>query len=318
MAHPNLQTPIRGTAAGVPYLALPPATTAETVPLVLAWHLADPPRSETAMAAALPLHGLQAWRVYLGLPMLGGRLPDGGLDEFFRLFRADMVLNVLDPVTRQAVEELPAALAELRRRLPLGDGPLGLVGGSTGAWVAQLVITEVDLPVAAAALVSPAIRLTSAVAGYQRWWNYRYPWNARSRAAAQRLDFVARAGQIAGRDVATLLVVGADDDREAFHQPAEQLHQALSRRSPDHTSLLTIPGMGHALADEPGLQPAPQTGHAARVDAALVDWFRRHLNHDEPDPRDGADNDDHPTDHGRSRPTPWRCGGWQSQPHLRG
>jgi hypothetical protein len=32
---------------------------------VVAWHLHDPPRSETAMATALPLRGLPAWRVYL-------------------------------------------------------------------------------------------------------------------------------------------------------------------------------------------------------------------------------------------------------------
>jgi hypothetical protein len=35
--------------------------------------------------------------------------------------------------------------------------------------------------------------------------------------------------------------------------------------------------MTHALAEEPGLQPAPQTAQAAQVDAALVDWFHRHL-----------------------------------------
>ncbi|MGH2603820.1 MAG: alpha/beta hydrolase, partial [Dehalococcoidia bacterium] len=69
------QTPIKGTAAGVPYVALPPPDGAETAPLILTWHLADPPRSETAMAAALPLRGLEAWRVYLGLPLLGSRLP---------------------------------------------------------------------------------------------------------------------------------------------------------------------------------------------------------------------------------------------------
>lgn len=89
------------------------------------------------MAAALPLRGLQAWRVYLGLPMLGSRLAEGGLDEFFRLFREDMMLNQFDPITREAVEEFPATVADLRDRLPVGDGVLGLVGlvgGSMRAW----------------------------------------------------------------------------------------------------------------------------------------------------------------------------------------
>lgn len=272
------RTPIRGTAAGVPYLALPPGDGAETAPLVVVWHLGSPPRSETAMAAALPLRALGAWRVYLGLPMLGSRLPDGGLDEFFRLFREDMVLNVFDSVARAAVEELPAGLAELRDRLPIGDGPLSLVGGSTGAWVAQSVVADTDLPVSTVALVSPAIRLSSVVERYERLWDFTYPWGERSSAVAERLDFVARAEEIAERDVATLLVVGAEDDEDGFRKPAEQLREALARRSAESAGLIEIPGMGHPLAEEPGLEPAPQTDHAARVDAALVDWFRPHLN----------------------------------------
>jgi hypothetical protein len=37
------------------------------------WHLMDAPRSEAAMAAAVPLDGLDAWRVYFGLPDTGAR-----------------------------------------------------------------------------------------------------------------------------------------------------------------------------------------------------------------------------------------------------
>jgi hypothetical protein len=33
--------------------------------------------------------------------------------------------------------------------------------------------------------------------------------------------------------------------------------------------------MGHALAEEPGVDAAPQTPHAARVDAVICDWFGR-------------------------------------------
>lgn len=66
--------PITRLADGVPYVALPPE--GEGAPLVVAWHLHDPPRSERAMAAVLPLKGLPAWRVYLGLPLSGSRLPE--------------------------------------------------------------------------------------------------------------------------------------------------------------------------------------------------------------------------------------------------
>ena len=35
--------------------------------------------------------------------------------------------------------------------------------------------------------------------------------------------------------------------------------------------------MAHALADEPGIEPAPQTSHAAVVDRYAVEWLRQHL-----------------------------------------
>jgi pimeloyl-ACP methyl ester carboxylesterase len=266
-----------GVAAGVPYVALPPEDAPDGAPLVVVWHLADPPRSETAMAAALPLTGLPAWRVYLGLPLHGSRLPEGGLDAYFQLGYEDAVLKVFDPVCRQAVEEFPAALAALRQELPFGTGRLGLVGGSIGALVALSVLVETSLPVSAVALVSPAIRLAAVVEANERRFGVSYPWAARSREAAERLDFVARAEEVAKRGAAVLLAVGALDDEAGFRAPAEQLWQALSRQAPDRTALTSIPEMGHLLAEEPGLAPAPQTPHAARVDSVVTGWFQRFL-----------------------------------------
>ncbi len=93
-------TQVQGVAAGVPFVALPPADgSAAPAPLVVVWHLMDPPRSEAAMAAALPMAGLRAWRMCVGLPMTGGRLPDGGFDEFFQLASEDYVLNVAEPAS---------------------------------------------------------------------------------------------------------------------------------------------------------------------------------------------------------------------------
>jgi pimeloyl-ACP methyl ester carboxylesterase len=68
-----------------------------------------------------------------------------------------------------------------------------------------------------------------------------------------------------------MLVVGEDDDR-AFRESAAALASALGQ-----SELVSVPGMGHALAEEPGLEPAPQTPHAAVVDGHAVRWFERHL-----------------------------------------
>jgi hypothetical protein len=38
-----------------------------------------------------------------------------------------------------------------------------------------------------------------------------------------------------------------------------------------------IPGMAHAVAEEPGVEPAPQTPQAAQVDRLAASWFTRYL-----------------------------------------
>jgi pimeloyl-ACP methyl ester carboxylesterase len=269
-----------GVAAGVPFVAVPPSEGARaSAPVVLAWHLLDPPRTERALAAALPLRGLDAWRVYLGLPLSGSRLPAGGPDELMRLGYEDAVMNIHAPVAYGAAEELAPAFAELRERLLLGDGPVGVMGGSSGAAVAQLVLAESDLDVRAAVLVSPVVRLRGAVGAMERRFGVTYPWSEESNAIADRLDFVARAPEIARRnDPAVLLVVGDEDDPE-FHEDAAELQAALARAGggEDRARVVTVPGMPHALAEEPGVDPAPQTPHAAAVDRLAVDWLDRHL-----------------------------------------
>jgi dienelactone hydrolase len=275
--------PRTGTAAGVPFLAVAPDSPRPGAPVVVAWHLMDAPRTEAAFAAALPLAGLDAWRIYLGLPLAGARAPQGGPDELQRLGYEDAVMNLHGPIARQGADELPAALAELRDRFELG-GPLGLVGGSNGAAVAGLVLAEVapaaGIDVAAAVLVSPVSQLRAVVDAVGEQYGFTYPWTPESLAAADRLDFVARAGDlVAAGQPAVRLVVGADDDAAGFVEPARRFEAALRDRydDPSRVDLVVIPGMGHALADEPGVDPAPQSPEAAEVDRQAVAWLRQHL-----------------------------------------
>jgi dienelactone hydrolase len=277
----DMTTPIAGEAAGVPFLAVPPASGArESAPVVVAWHLMDAPRTEAAFAAAVPLDGLDAWRIYFGLPLCGSRLPEGGFEEIMRLGYEDAVLNLQGPVVTQAAEELPAALGELREQLGFRDGPIGVVGGSVGAAVAALVVTEGSLSVSAAVLVSPLVQLGPAVEAMAGQFGMTYAWSDASRAVAERLDFVARAAEFeqAGSP-ATLVVVGEKDDDAGFVEPARKLQAELARRyaDADRAQLVVVPGMAHALAEEPGMEPAPQTSHAAEVDRHAVRWLERHL-----------------------------------------
>ena len=193
--------PVRGTAAGVPFLAVPADSGDPAAPVVVAWHLMDPPRTEAAFAAALPLRGLDAWRVYLGLPMCGDRTPPGGPDELMRLGYEDAVLNLQGPIAAQGAAEFPAALADVRAQLGLHDGPLALVGGSMGAAVAGLALVETapaaGVAVAAAVLVSPLVQLRDAVDALGRRFGTTYPWGPAALEVAARLDLVARADEVA-------------------------------------------------------------------------------------------------------------------------
>jgi hypothetical protein len=251
------------TAAGVPFVATPPLRPRPDAPVVVAWHLLDAPRTEAAFAAALPLAGLDAWRVHLGLPLCGSRSP--GTDEFLALGAQDAVRNLYGPITERAAAEFGPALAVLRERV--GDGPLSLVGGSLGAAVA-LSVRAAGAEVEAMVLVSPMVQLRPVVALMGEEHGVEYPWDAESGAIADRLDFVARAAELG--DVPVRLVVGADDSVPAFRAPAAALRDALP-----HADLVLVEGMGHALADEPGLEPAPQLPAAAAVDALAVEWLER-------------------------------------------
>lgn len=270
-----------GTAAGVPFIAIPPVTLPpESAPIVVAWHLMDPPRTESALAAALPLDGLDAWRVYLGLPLFGSRTPAGGPEEIMRLGMEDAVLNLYEPAIAGAAAEFPDALAAIRDQLGAQSERIGLLGGSAGAAVALLVMAEGDIDVAAVVLVSPMVQLRPTVAAVGRVLSVDYPWHDASNAVADQLDFVARAGEIARRqhEPPVLMIVGDADDAGLI-QSARDLHVAMHSlyRDEDRTRLVTIAGMPHALADEPGIEPAPQNANAAEVDRFATQWFRQHL-----------------------------------------
>ncbi|MEV6643197.1 alpha/beta hydrolase [Amycolatopsis sp. NPDC051371] len=250
---------VEGVAAGVPFVALAPADPEAPAALVAGWHLMEVPASEQAFADAVPMAGLQAWRVYFGLPLTGARLPEGGPAELFRRASEDAVLNVFQPVTEQAVAEFPAVLAELRDRLPGVDGRLGVFGGSAGSLVALEVLARGAVAVEAAAVVSPVAQLAPVIGRNERLFDVTYPWTPRSREVAGHYDFVRRAGELT---TPLLLVAGADDD-VAVREPAEALREKLG------TELVTVDGMAHEFA--------PGTPAAKQVDAAFSEWFARRL-----------------------------------------
>jgi hypothetical protein len=257
---------ITGMAAGVPFTALPPAH-GGPAPLIVTWHMLDAPRSDAAFAAALPMDDLAAWRVHLGMPMCGARMVDGNMDAGLELMRKDVLMSFLYPFVRQASAEFPAALASVRAQLEIEDGPIGVLGGSLGGAVALRILADTDIPVFAGAVVNAAIRLRSVVDVFPG----DYPYDAESAQAVDTMDFIAKAAIIGGR--APLLVVSGELDDPGLRADAFRLVEASGERS----ELVSIPGLAHPLADEPGIEPAPQLPLAREVDASLTTYFKRHL-----------------------------------------
>ncbi len=273
--------PVTGTAAGVPFTALPPsAEVSGAAPVVIAWHMIDAPRTDAAFAAALPLSGVPAWRVYLGMPLCGARMVDGSMDAVIERAQRDAMLAYVDPIVRQAALEFPAALAELREQLGLDTSRMAVVGGSLGGSVALTILATREIPVRAAALVNPAVRARSVVGLIEDLAGEPYSWNDESNQAADQLDFVARSGEIAARETQVpLVLVSGEGDHPSLRADADDLIGALSGQyaDPAQIQLKRIPELGHPLAAEPGIEPAPQLPIAKLVDESVTGWLVRYL-----------------------------------------
>lgn len=262
---------LTGDVGGVPYLVEPPPGGRADAPVVVAWHMLDAPRSESAFHAALPLAGLDAWKVYIGLPLSGSRLPDGGLEEFFARGARDAVRLGYDPVVTGGADEFGPAYATLCERFGFGSGPLGLVGASAGAAVACEVLARDEHDVVTVVLISPMLQMARVVAAVGEQFGVEYPWDHETVAIARRMDWVARVGDLPTMPLR--VIVGDADDEPSILQPAMNLVGQFVGPA----NMVTVEGMGHALAAAPGLEPAPQTAHAAEVDELAVKWLRTTL-----------------------------------------
>ncbi|WP_431872780.1 alpha/beta hydrolase family protein [Nocardiopsis eucommiae] len=274
--------PVTGTVAGVPFLALPPACAAQApAPLVVGLHAFEPPRSQAALAGAIPMAPLPAWRIHLGLPEFGARLPEGGVAEINRRGEQDYLLELFGPIVEEAAAELPRVTDELRAVFPVADTPVGLVGVGAGATAALLALAENRLPVGAAAVINPIVDPAHLVAAREHRTGVPYHWSAQAHQARSWLDLTAHAETLSRTGVPVLIVNGGLDDVSP-PEHGRALHDALARsgtdRAPEHALRhIVVPDLAHAIGPEPGLEPGPLTPAGVLTDRALTEWFHLHL-----------------------------------------
>jgi pimeloyl-ACP methyl ester carboxylesterase len=146
------------------------------------------------------------------------------------------------------------------------------MGGSMGGMVAQLALAEGGADVRAAVLINPVVSLRRTITGLAALNGA--DWNPPADAFLERADFMVRAGELTG--TAVRYITGSDDMADAIVTPVEEVVAELRRRggTVDHR---VVAGMAHALAEEPGIDPAPQTAHARETDRLAVEWFTKHL-----------------------------------------
>ncbi|MBQ1084171.1 MULTISPECIES: S9 family peptidase [unclassified Nocardiopsis] len=274
--------PVTGTVAGVPFLALPPASATEApAPLVIGLHAFEPPRSQAALAGAVPMASLPAWRVHLGLPQFGARLPEGGVAEINRRGEHDYLLELFGPVVEEAAAELPRVADELRAVFPVADTPVGLVGVGAGATAAVLALSGNRLPVGAAAVINPVVDPAQPVHARERRTGVPYQWSPQAQRARDWLDLTARAEALSRTGVPVLIVNGGLDE-VCPPDHGRALHDALARSGTARTSEhalrhIVVPDLAHAIGPEPGLEPGPLTPAGVLTDRALTEWFHLHL-----------------------------------------
>lgn len=291
---PALSAPVTGTAAGVPFLALPPAAATDApAPLVVGLHAFEPPRSESALAGAIPMASLPAWRVYLGLPLFGARLPEGGVAEINRRGERDYLVELFGPVVEEAAAELRRVTEELRSVFPVADTPAGLVGVGAGATAVLLALAENRLPVGAAAVINPIVDPSLLMAARERRTGAPYRWSTQAQQTRGWLDFSARAPELS-RAAAPVLIVNGGQDEVAPPEHGRFFHDTLleqgggqsgrqgtdpgSKPGSEHALRhIVVPDLAHAIGPEPGLEPGPLTPAGVLTDRALTEWFHLHL-----------------------------------------
>ncbi len=270
--------------AGVPVVLRFPEKLEKPAPLIILWHGLNTPNSEQTLSETIPLKGVNAWKAYLGLPLFGARMPEGGIDELTRRVREDYLLQLFLPVVEGAVRELPNVVESLYSSFDIqSDFGIGLFGFSAGGFAAMLALAESKIPIKAAVLAGVSKDISSAIRATEQFNNCEYRWSEASLAASRRIDFLSRVEEIVtNAQLPAMLFLHGGNDEIFAPDEVQQLYAAMCpyydrAGYPERLSLKIFSHLQHQL--EP---PTDEINQALRANywalqTAAANWFAANL-----------------------------------------
>jgi predicted esterase len=272
------------TLAGVPLVLRHPAKRDEPAPLIVLWHGFGSPNSERTLAEVLPLDDVHAWKAYLGLPLFGARLPEGGIEEIRRRQQEDYALELFLPVAAGAREELPGVVRSLARDYAIElEGGIGIFGFSAGGAAAMLNLIESPIAIRTAILCNTARNMASAVSTVEKVLGKTYAWPEAAQIAAERIDPIARAGEIARREPpASVLLLYSENDEYFAAEHASDLAAALQAAyrqagNPRRVTAQMLGGMTHHFGPSAGQHGPVRISEATALRRAVGEWLQAEM-----------------------------------------
>ena len=267
---PYSQPIVNVTIADVPVLVAAPQRITGHTPLIIMYHGFGPPNTPELLSQALPPIP-NALTVYPSMPLVGARMPAGGVDELLRRQREDYVGAILYPSILGAAHELPQIIEALSKKYRLSkSSPLILFGFSAGGAAALLSLTESGVRPRAVVVVNSPLSIAQAVDGYDRQTKGAYTWTGKAREAAAHYDLEKNAGQIVrSNPKLALLKLQSDQDAGFSVSTAQAAAMALNKAAARYglatdISTRTLSGSDHYVL----------TGsESAAAKRTIIDWI---------------------------------------------
>ena len=267
---PSSQPLVNVTIVDVPMLVAAPRRITKRTPLIIMYHGFGPPNTPQLLSQALPPIP-NAFMIYPSLPLVGARMPAGGVDELLRRQREDYVGEMLYPSILGAAHELPQIIKAVSKRYGLSkSAPLILFGFSAGGAAALLSLTESGVRPRAVVVVNSPLSIAQAVDGYERQTKGVYTWTEKAREAAARYDLEKSAERVAKLNPKLAVLMLQSEQDAGFSVGSAQSAAAALKKAEARYSLVAdvsarmLPGSDHYVF----------TGSdSATAKRAIIDWI---------------------------------------------